>query len=359
MTALPHVLQPIADGTPSQQAEQWRYSNVARLARYEFTAPQQGGKLPQQKSSAYALIAVDGKWQDVTLPDGCMLTIQGAHATLKLAENADLELELISALSHAPRAVATQMELTISLGRDAALRLLEWSDSSGVGDAPALQTLTNDFQLGENATLQHVRLTAPAAVDYVFSRTTIDVAADAHYHYFAAVTGGQQSRHQINARLNEAGAQVTLAGAYSLQDAQVADHTILIEHLAPQTSSRQAFRGVVDGSARGIFQGKVYVAQVAQETDAQQLHKALLLSPRAEVDAKPELEIYADNVKCSHGATVGALDDNALFYLRARGIDAATAAEMLTVAFVAVTLEDAPCFTDIVAAQLGVHDDAA
>lgn len=351
---LPKILEPVGGGN---SAEQWRYANAQRLERFQFAPPMQGGLLPQRKSTGHALIAQDGRWQDISLPEGCTLKINGTLAVLTLADYADLELELVSSLSHAVSPVAAQMQLDIHIGQDASLRLLDWSVSSGVKIDPALQMLNLNLHLANNATVRHVRLTNLPDGDFVFTKTNVDVNADAHYHYFAFVKGGQQSRHQLTVCLKEEGACATLGGAYQLKDSQIAEHALLIEHQAPRTNSNQHFRGVVDGEARGVFQGKVHVHQVAQETDAQQLHKALLLSPRAEVDAKPELEIYADNVKCSHGATVGALDDNALFYLRARGIDETVARQMLTDAFIAAVISEAPCFQEIIAAEAGI--DAA
>ncbi len=114
----------------------------------------------------------------------------------------------------------------------------------------------------------------------------------------------------------------------------------MIDHAAPGSRSRQTFKGVLDGAARGVFQGKVLVRPAAQKTDAHQLNRNLLLSPKAEVDAKPELEIYADDVKCSHGATTGALEEAAMFYLMSRGIPPDAARRLLIEAFVAEALEE-------------------
>ena len=123
-----------------------------------------------------------------------------------------------------------------------------------------------------------------------------------------------------------------------LRGEQHCDNTTTIEHLAPETSSREVFKGVLDDRARGVFQGKIVVHPRAQKSDGHQLCKALLLSDKAEIDAKPELEIYADDVKCSHGATAGDMDRDALFYLRARGIPEELARHMLIEAFLSDTI---------------------
>jgi Fe-S cluster assembly protein SufD len=121
---------------------------------------------------------------------------------------------------------------------------------------------------------------------------------------------------------------------------QHCDNTTIIDHLVPDTSAREVFKGVLDDEARGVFQGKLIVHKDAQRTNGHQLSRALLLSDRAEMDAKPELEIYADDVKCSHGATTGQIDETALFYLRSRGIPEALARNLLIQSFIAEALEE-------------------
>jgi Fe-S cluster assembly protein SufD len=125
-----------------------------------------------------------------------------------------------------------------------------------------------------------------------------------------------------------------------MRDSQHCDNTTLIEHLKPETSCREVFKGVLDDRSRGVFQGRIVVHRGADKTDGHQLSKALLLSDRAEIDTKPELEIYADDVKCSHGATAGDLDEEALFYLRARGIPEARARKLLVQAFLDEALDE-------------------
>lgn len=123
-------------------------------------------------------------------------------------------------------------------------------------------------------------------------------------------------------------------GAYLARGEQHIDNTTFIDHAAPNSASHEVYKGVLDDSARGVFQGKILVRKDAQKTDGRQLNKTLLLAPGAEMDSKPELEIYADDVKCTHGATIGDLSEEAMFYLKARGIDARQAQAMLVAAFV-------------------------
>jgi Fe-S cluster assembly protein SufD len=133
--------------------------------------------------------------------------------------------------------------------------------------------------------------------------------------------------------LNGTGVECRLSGAYMVNGTQHCDTTTVIDHAQPQCTSREVYKGVIDGNARAVFQGKIIVRPDAQKTDGYQLNRALLLSDTAEIDSKPELEIYADDVKCSHGSTSGAVDDTSLFYLTSRGIPRREAEELLVLAF--------------------------
>ena len=146
-------------------------------------------------------------------------------------------------------------------------------------------------------------------------------------------------RNEIHAVLNGNGADCNLYGAYAGRGSQHIDTTTFVDHAAPECTSREVYKGALDDNARGVFQGKILVRKGAQKTDGHQLNKALLLSEGAEIDSKPELEIYADDVKCSHGATSGELDEEQLFYLRARGIDEAEARDLLVAAFLEDSLD--------------------
>jgi Fe-S cluster assembly protein SufD len=151
--------------------------------------------------------------------------------------------------------------------------------------------------------------------------------------------GARMARNDIRTRLDGEGAEALLNGLYHADGRRHVDHHTRIDHAAPQGTSREFYRGLLDGNARGVFTGRILVAQDAQRTDAMQRCDNLLLSRLTEADARPELEIYADDVKCAHGATVGQIDDDALFYLRSRGLDATHARQVLTYAFAAEVLE--------------------
>jgi len=168
----------------------------------------------------------------------------------------------------------------------------------------------------------------------------VRVGRDATYETFCMSAGGRLSRTEAFVRLEGQGAHCGLNGAYLMKGREHCDNTTVIEHTVPRTTCREVFKGVLDDESKGVFQGKIVVHKDAQKTDGHQLSKALLLSDNAGMDAKPELEIYADDVKCSHGATCGQLDTTALFYLRSRGIPDALARNLLIQSFVAEALEE-------------------
>ena len=209
---------------------------------------------------------------------------------------------------------------------------------AGLGTGGYLANSANEVLVGAGAALHHYKVQAEDTDAFHIATSHVRLEKDAVYDGFILATGARLSRNEIGVRMVGSGAECHLNGAYMLRDEQHCDITTAIEHEAPHTSSREVFRGVIDDKARAVFQGRIVVHPHAQKSDGHQLSKALLLSDRAEIDAKPELEIFADDVKCSHGATAGDLDHAALFYLRARGIPEATARHMLIEAFLTDTI---------------------
>jgi Fe-S cluster assembly protein SufD len=159
------------------------------------------------------------------------------------------------------------------------------------------------------------------------------------YNSIAFAAGSRLSRANIYTKMGETGAEARLNGLYLLAGNQHCDHQTFVHHAAESCASRELYKGILDDESHGVFNGKVLVDAIAQKTDGKQTNHALLLSERAKVDTKPQLEIFADDVKCTHGATVGRLDENALFYLKSRGVSADTARALLTYAFAADVLE--------------------
>ncbi|HQT46756.1 MAG: Fe-S cluster assembly protein SufD, partial [Acidocella sp. 20-63-7] len=165
------------------------------------------------------------------------------------------------------------------------------------------------------------------------------IAQDAAYEAFTALIGAKLSRAEFHATLTGEKAHTHLNAAQLLGGAQHGDFTSVVAHRAPNCTSRQSVKSVLTGAAHGVFQGRIEVDRIAQKTDGYQMTQALLLSPGAEMDIKPELQIFADDVKCSHGATIGALDPEQIFYIRSRGIPEDAARAMLIRAFLEEALE--------------------
>ncbi|MEM7651361.1 MAG: Fe-S cluster assembly protein SufD [Pseudomonadota bacterium] len=221
-------------------------------------------------------------------------------------------------------------QLKVKLEEGAELTLIERHD----GEGEYWKNRVTDIKLGKNAKLRHIRIQNDSHEAVNTNMVHIGVEQDAVYDGFTLNIGGKLTRHEIHAAINGQNAEVSFNGVNLLNGEQHGDTTILIEHKAPHCQSNQFYRTLLDDKSRGVFQGKVHVHQEAQKTDGYQLANTLLLSPEAEMDTKPELEIYADDVKCSHGATTGQLDEEPLFYLRQRGLNEAQARLLLVQAFV-------------------------
>jgi Fe-S cluster assembly protein SufD len=193
--------------------------------------------------------------------------------------------------------------------------------------------------VAEGARLNHGRLQQEGQEGVFLSTVYARVAARAAYDNFTLNAGARLARNEIHVALTGPKAEAHMNGVQLVGDGQHADTTTSLDHAAPDCSSRQTYKSVLSGRSRAVFQGKIHVRQAAQKTDGYQMNQALLLSPEAEIDSKPQLEIYADDVKCSHGATVGELDADHLFFLRSRGIPEAQAKAILVEAFLTEAVE--------------------
>ena len=201
------------------------------------------------------------------------------------------------------------------------------------GEGAYWKNMSTDIILGANARLDHIRVQRDSVNAVQTNMMQISMERDAYINSFSINMGGKLTRHDIHAVFNGARAQCYLNGVNLLRGQQHGDTTIMVEHVAPHCMSNQFYRSLLDDQSHGVFQGKVYVHRGAQKTDGYQLANTILLSPTAEMNTKPELEIYAEDVKCSHGTTIGALDEEPLFYLRSRGLNEAQARMLLVQAF--------------------------
>jgi Fe-S cluster assembly protein SufD len=223
----------------------------------------------------------------------------------------------------------------VALSNGATLKMIEIFVGTGRYVANPVLRVT----LAENAGLTHLRVQNESEHAYHLARIDAEMSASAQYTLYVLNRGSVLARLEILARLAGPHASLSLNAVQKLSGSQHGDITSIIRHDAPDTQSRETVRNVLDGQARGVFQGRVEVARGAQKTDAYQMNQTLLLSSQAEIDSKPELEIFADDVKCSHGATIGALDEDQIFYLQSRGIAQIQARALLIEAFASEILD--------------------
>ena len=223
-------------------------------------------------------------------------------------------------------------------GEGARARVIERYVSAG--DVPSLCNGVTEVFLGEGANVEHYLVQTSSARSYQVNGVWAKQQANSRFKCLTFTLGGALVRNDIRASLDQLGAHCDMLGTYSLEGKQHVDNHTTMNHRAPNCTSRELYKGVLNQRSRGVFHGRIKVHQDAQQTDAQQANNTLLLSGDAEIDTKPQLEIYADDVKCSHGATIGQLDEASLFYLRSRGIEEIEARSMLTFAFVNEVLEE-------------------
>lgn len=221
----------------------------------------------------------------------------------------------------------------IVLEEGAAAEIVEYYHYDGDPKSRYFNNVVNEIYLGAGAEFNHYKFQDEAFKAAHIALNAVRIKKDGIYHSFCLQKGADLGRNETRVQLLEEGAKAEVNAAYLMNGWATLDTTTDIEHLAEKTYSSQLIKGVVGGEAKGVFQGKIRIAPNAQQTEGRQLHKALLLSDTAEIDVKPELEIYADDVKCSHGAASGELDQEQLFYLRSRGIGEEEARQMLIDAY--------------------------
>jgi Fe-S cluster assembly protein SufD len=339
---------------PTRRDEPWRFTDLRTLERKLFPPAAPGETVPE---AALAPYRTEGAAQRVVLVDGRVASAAGAHVAplrerLRSVEDVE-ELGPFAALNTAY--VEDGVVVAVPAGAPQRIEILHWGAAESAGayarlsvelaagaEAVLLETFAGSgsyftntvatVRLGHGAKLLHVKLQDEPGEAVHLGAVKADVAEGASYETFVLMLGARLSRHDLVACLAR-DSRCTVNGAYLLRGQQEATIASFVDHAAPGARTSEVVKGVVDDRAHGVFQGKIRVRPDAQKTDAHQLNRNLILSSRAAVDTKPELEIYADDVKCSHGATVGDLDEAHLFYLRARGIPEPEARRMLVEAF--------------------------
>ncbi len=223
------------------------------------------------------------------------------------------------------------------LERGAKAQLIERYESSG--ESVYFYNAVSEILLEENATLSHYRLQQESRKAYHLQQSFLAQAAHSQYRSTYLALGGKWARHNLEVSFQAEGAECETNGLYLVGDKQLSDQHLDVKHSRPRNASLHNYRGILHGSGRAVFDGRILVDKDAQQTDAHLSNKNLLLSRNAEIDTKPQLEIYADDVKCSHGTTVGQLEPEQLFYMRSRGINTITAMKMLCLGFAGEILD--------------------
>jgi Fe-S cluster assembly protein SufD len=373
-------------GLPNRRVEEWKYTDLRALMRevLPLAATPDAAALERAKAALASIATVDA--QLLVLVDGVLspalsqlsaleagvgvrtlreaLEDAGNQARADLLNNGAASGPMISLnaamatdgalITIAERAapgkslhivhVATRSSAAsysrsfLKVGKGARATLLESFVAADGAQAYQVNDAVNVW-LGEDAELQHVRLMVDAPDAINISTSIFTIGAKARLNTFNMTSGGGVSRYQGYLTFTGEGAEVSANGVNLLNGRQHADTTLFLDHAVPHCASREIFRAVVDDRAHSVFQGRIIVRPGAQKTDAKMMTRALLLSDEAEADNKPELEIFADDVTCGHGATTGALDESLLFYLRARGLSEKEAQALLIQAFVGEAIE--------------------
>jgi Fe-S cluster assembly protein SufD len=376
------ALERFADrGFPDPRHEEWRYTNVRPIAKKAFRAadpapvalePGDLGTWRFAGLDAHTLVFVNGRFSAELsstddriagvriVPLSGALTNQPDALAGALGSVVDDALNSFAALNTAfladgayvhiprgvvlekpvylmfvstaePEAIVSHPRIVIHASEGSESRIIEHYVGQS-GSANFTNTVT-EVITEPNASVRHYLLQEEAAESYHIGSIHVRQSRDSRFSSYNVNLGGRLVRNDINVRLSEQGAQVDLNGLFIVDGRQHVDNHTRIHHAAPRTYSDESYRGVADGHGRGVFKGRVLVDRDSQKIESHQNSANLLLSEHAEIDTKPELVIYADDVVCSHGATVGQLDEQALYYLRSRAIDEETARGLLVFAF--------------------------
>jgi Fe-S cluster assembly protein SufD len=370
-------------GFPTTHDEDWRFTNVAPIADTPFVLPTKAAEispaelhLRELEGAAARLVFVDGQFAEQlssigNLPDG--VTVSGLKNSLQadiveahLGRYLDVGRDPFSALNAA--FVEDGAFLHIARGKvlEAPIHLLFISTSSdrptmthprnllliedqgqatvveeyvSLGDGKMFSNSVTELVAGENAHVSHYMIEREHKRAFNVSTLRIQQGRSANVASHSVLIGGGLVRNNVHPVLAGEGGECLINGLFIGEGRQHLDNYMHVEHASPHCSSRQFYNGILDEKAHGVFHGRIVVHKAAQKTDAKQTNRNLLLSDDAQIDTKPQLEIYADDVKCTHGATIGQIEENALFYLQSRGIDEISARKLLLLAFASECVE--------------------
>jgi Fe-S cluster assembly protein SufD len=370
-------------GFPSTRLEEWRYTNVAPIAGLRFESASRNGATPDPEkllASAFAdpaqsrVVFIDGRYSALhsrltELPPGVRVQslweILGQNgdlispwlgryaayqdqsfvalntafmedgAVILIPEGCHLEdpIQVIFAATGGKRPLALHPRNLIVCGQQSEAKIVE--TYVGLDSNVYFNNPVSEISAAPGSILEHYRVQREGAGAFHVGTLAARLERDSNLASYQITLGGALVRNDLQVVLGGEGCECTLNGLYLTEDDQHIDNHTEIDHARPRCASRELYKGILRGRARGVFNGKIIVRDGAQKTDARQTNKNLLLSDNAVVNSKPQLEIHADDVKCSHGSTIGQLDRDALFYLRARGIGAEEARRLLSYGFAA------------------------
>jgi len=382
----------LSRGFPTTREEEWRFTSVAPIADGRFSMPTEsaesivdidiaGLRLPGEPAAE--LVFIDGRFiaglsRQSTLPRGVRVeslaaAVESRYPAIEpvLAHTASFERQPFIALNTAFLSDGAWIELPagaivvppihclfiatgratgrmpmmhprslVVLGPNSQASIL--ATYAGPAGAAYFTNAVTEIVLGENAVLQHVTLQHESASACHVGATYLRAHRSATSTLHAINTGAALARNDVVAQLNGEGIDCTLSGLYLADEERLVDNHTTIDHAQPHCTSREIYKGILAERGHGVFNGKIVVRPDAQRTDARQTNRALLLSEDAQIHTKPQLEIFANDVKCTHGAAVGQLDDEALFYLRSRGLSVVRARQLLIHAFASEVVSRLP-----------------
>jgi Fe-S cluster assembly protein SufD len=367
-------------GFPTLKDEAWRFTNVTALSREQFSLPEAGGfRLTNEDlqpfvlpGAACRLVFVNGRFVSGlsdrrSLPSGveaCSLAAEidcnvatleahlGHYLNIQNDPFCSLNTAFLDDGAYVHIARGTVLEAPIHLlfvstetdipwmvhprnlliaERDAQVDIVE--EHISLGNEIFFSNTATELVAAENAVVAHHMIECENRKTFHVSTLRIQQERNANVSSHSVLTGGALVRNNVHPVLAGEGGECLINGLFIGDDHQHLDNYMLVEHVSPRCGSHQFYNGILSASAHGVFHGRIIVHKDAQKTDAKQTNRNLLLSDDAQIDTKPQLEIYADDVKCTHGATIGQIDENALYYLRSRGIDESSARELLLFAF--------------------------
>jgi len=377
-----------ATGFPTARDEEWRFTPVGPIAQRSWPAATQSGRLTRDALKQFGfghpewitLVFVNGVYREElssAVPPAAGLWVSSLGEALRvdapaleahLGRHAPIESSPFTALSTAMIREGGFVHVARNADLSSPVHLLFVATDEGSGSVIHPRNLivvdrgaraavvesyvtlahgstywsnaVTEVSLAAGSWLEHTRIQRESEQAYHIASTHVNQQRDSHYRSFSMAMGGALARHNLHSRLSDENVETLLYGLYFARGEQLVDNHTAIFHDHPNCRSWEVYKGVLEGHSRAVFNGKVFVKPEAQKTDAKQTNRNLLLSDTARVNTKPQLEIFADDVKCTHGATVGRLDETALFYARSRGVPAAEALRLLTYAFAAEVISE-------------------